>query len=75
MKTLVKLRIDKEKLINNDQLIQIKGGDWLQYYCCCWSCSGCEPTCGSAWIPEGENPNTWAQQQGSYLNCNCIGGY
>jgi len=68
------LQINPERIMKSDELITFRGGD-LHYYCCCWYCSGCGPTCGPAWIPEGVDPNEWAAQQGGYEGCNCFGGY
>jgi|WetSurMetagenome_2_1015567.scaffolds.fasta_scaffold01998_6 hypothetical protein len=74
MKKLGKLNFNPEKLIKGEELQKLLGGD-LHYSCCCWYCMGCAPTCGSAWIPEGVNPDSWAAQQGGYESCSCIGGY
>ena len=45
MKTLGKLKINNEKMLRNEELVNLKGG-YSDFYKCCWdgtnNCSSCE---------------------------------
>ena len=52
MKTLKKISINPEKVIKNEELVNLKGG-YMGNFKCCWNndlsnCSSCEYTSSSA---------------------------
>ena len=59
MKTLGKLKINSEKMLRNEELVNLKGG-YDDFYKCCWqgtaNCSSCEwsypgaPCQSGAWL-------------------------